>query len=367
MNQPDLSNHTQSIKIIGLMSGTSLDGLDICLVKFNYDGQQWDYKILETGSEDFPPALKERLSLAQGMTALEYVYLDNDYGHFIGKAVKAFMDRTGATPDAIASHGQTIFHQPENGMTSQIGSGAAIAAETGVDCICDFRTVDVALGGQGAPLVPIGDRTLFANYDACLNLGGFSNISYEGNARERVAFDICPVNYVLNYYTRKVGLEYDKDGLIARRGKISEKLLSRLNHLPFYIQTGPKSLGREWVEQEVFPMIDSENLPLEDILATFCEHVADQIALKAPKGNILVTGGGALNIYLIERMSAKTSHCRYVVPNKRTVNFKEALIFALLGAMYLFNIPSCLKSVTGARYDNIGGCLYKAVAQRQQT
>jgi len=351
----------KTIKVIGLMSGTSLDGLDICLVRFDYNGKDWDYEILETGSEDFPTELKSRLANAQTMSALDYVILDKDYGHFIGKAVKSFMDRIGAKPDVIASHGQTIFHQPGINMTSQIGSGAAICAETGIDCICDFRTTDVALGGQGAPLVPIGDRTLFAKYDACLNLGGFSNISYEGENGERSAYDISPVNYVLNNYTRKVGLEFDRDGLLARNGQVNAELLSKLNNLPFYQQTGPKSLGREWVENEVFPLIESFQLSLEDTLATFCEHVADQIALKAPSGNVLVTGGGALNVYLIERMSAKAPHCKYIVPDKRTVNFKEALIFALLGAMYMFGIPSCLKSVTGADHDNIGGCLYKAV------
>lgn len=342
------------------MSGTSLDGLDMCLVDFKYDGE-WSYTIEKTGSASFPEDLKIKLSNAQNLSALEYALLHREYGHFMGRTVSMFMRATGARPDIIASHGQTVFHQPQIQFTSQIGSGAAIAAETGVDCVCDFRTTDVALGGQGAPLVPIGDKVLFGKYRSCLNLGGFSNISYQEEDGQRTAFDISPVNYVLNHYTRTIGLEYDRDGEIARSGQINQHLLDSLDNLDFYTSTGPKSLGREWVESEVFPLIDSYNLSTADILATFCEHIAHQICAKSPSGDILTTGGGALNIYLIERMQAVAGErTRYVVPDRQTVNFKEALVFALLGAMYMWDMPSCLRSVTGAKVDNIGGCLYKA-------
>lgn len=357
-----------NLNLIGVMSGTSLDGLDMCYANFKYDGEKWSYKSLVAEDEEYPAALKNKLATAQSMSALEYARLNSDYGLYLGERLKAFIERNKIRREdiaAIASHGQTVFHQPEVRFTGQIGSGAGIAAATGVDCICDFRTTDVALGGQGAPLVPIGDRHLFSEYDYCLNLGGFSNISSEGEGGRRRAFDICPVNYVLNYYTRQRGLEFDRDGLIARSGKVCGELLSKLNNLPFYTQQGPKSLGREWVENEVIPLIESvKGLGFEDKLATFCEHAATQLSKNITSVNgsvskVLVTGGGALNKYLIERMQALAPQCRYVVPDIITVKFKEALIFAFLGALYLADRPSCLSSVTGAARDNIGGAMYK--------
>ncbi|MBR4802931.1 MAG: anhydro-N-acetylmuramic acid kinase, partial [Bacteroidales bacterium] len=259
-------------------------------------------------------------------------------------------------------------------FTGQIGSGAGIAAVSGVDTVCDFRTTDVALGGQGAPLVPIGDRNLFGDYDYCLNLGGFSNISSEGvkdGRAVRVAHDISPVNYVLNHYTRQIGLEYDRDGEIARSGNICRSLLNSLNNLPFYAKEGPKSLGREWVENEVIPLIedaraeDGSPLTMADKLATFTEHAAYQISLNvkqlsADKAKVLTTGGGAFNKYLLERMRFNAPQASFFVPDEITVKFKEALIFAFLGALYLADMPNCMSSVTGASYDCIGGALYKA-------
>jgi len=347
------------VKIIGLMSGTSLDGLDICYVQFDLQGTKWSYNIIKAEAEEYPRDIKEKLANAQNMTALEYALFNSDYGLYLGGRVKAFMHRYGAKPDYIASHGHTIFHQPSKRFTAQIGSGAGIAAEAGIDTICDFRTTDVALYGQGAPLVPVGDRNLFGDYDYCLNLGGFSNISSDNNGT-RIAYDISPVNYVLNNYTRTIGLDFDRDGNMAREGRINKELLEKLNNLEFYTQSGPKSLGREWVEEVVIPLIDSYYLTINDKLATFCEHVAIQIGKNIEGGKVLLTGGGAFNNYLVERMSSKTPQCEYFVPDAQTVNFKEALIFAFLGALFVNDIPNCLSSVTGARYDCIGGALYKA-------
>ena len=374
------------VGIIGLMSGTSLDGLDICHARFFFKDGEWSYETLNAEDESFPKELKERLSRAQKMTAEEYALLHSDYGRFLGERVKAFMDRhalipvTGICSDSkrevsvIASHGQTVFHQPNLFFTGQIGCGAAIAALTGVDAVCDFRTTDVALGGQGAPLVPIGDRHLFGAYDYCLNIGGFSNISCEGTLNgksARLAHDISPVNYVLNHYTRQIGLDYDKDGEMAKSGTIHRDLLSKLNALPFYSQAGPKSLGREWVEKEVIPLIDStvneKGMPLTmaDKLATFTEHAAYQISLNtkqigANTPKVLVTGGGAFNKYLMERIRFNAPLCSFIVPDTLTVKFKEALIFAFLGALYIADQPNCMSSVTGAAYDCIGGAMYKA-------
>lgn len=382
MKKYDFEN---GVRVIGVMSGTSLDGLDMCLVEFKFDGAKWSYRTIIAEDEEYPQNLKDKLASAQNVSALDYALLNSDYGLYLGGRLKAFMERNNISREsvaAIASHGQTIFHQPQIKFTGQIGSGAGIAAVTGVDCICDFRTTDVALGGQGAPLVPIGDRNLFGDYDYCLNLGGFSNISSEGEATAadgkklsvRVAYDISPVNYVLNFYTRRIGLDFDRDGAIARGGKVCGALLDALNELPFYSLEGPKSLGREWVENEVIPLIDNwkdngTELPMEDKLATYCEHIAMQISRNiAPvgerKAKVLVTGGGALNKYLMERMQALAPQCTYVVPDMITIKFKEALIFAFLGALYIADMPNCMSSVTGAEYDCIGGALYKAGTRR---
>ena len=348
---------TFHIDVVGLMSGTSLDGLDLCCVHFDFDGS-WKYHIVKAESVDYPEDLRQRLATAQTMSALEYARLHSDYGLYLGDQVRDFIARNALRVDLVASHGQTIFHQPSVRFTGQIGSGAGIAAVTGIDTVCDFRTTDVALGGQGAPLVPIGDAVLFGDYDYCQNLGGFSNISYAEGGK-RLAYDISPVNYVLNAYAGKLGMAYDRDGETARSGQVCTALLDALNALPFYTQAGPKSLGREWVEAEVYPLIESFGLPVEDVLATFVEHVAVQVGRHVRGGRVLVTGGGARNRYLIERMQALAPQVQYVVPDALTIDFKEALIFALLGALYMADRPNCLASVTGAVRDNIGGCLYK--------
>ena len=352
------------IDVIGLMSGTSLDGLDICCVSFDYDGK-WNYRIVKAESEEYPDSLRDRLASAQDMSAREYALLHSDYGLYLGGRVKSFLERNGLKVDLVASHGQTVFHQPSLRFTSQIGSGAGIAAVSGIDTVCDFRTTDVALGGQGAPLVPIGDSILFGDYDYCLNLGGFSNISFESDGK-RLAYDISPVNYVLNHYASRLGLRYDRDGETARGGRVCRELLDRLNALPFYGQDGPKSLGREWVEAEVYPLIESFGLPVADVLATFVEHVAVQIGRHVHGGRVLVTGGGARNVYLLGRMRLIAPQADYIVPDALTVDFKEALIFALLGALYAAGMPNCLSTVTGASHDNIGGCLYRGNQNKTQ-
>ncbi|MFA5444206.1 MAG: anhydro-N-acetylmuramic acid kinase [Bacteroidales bacterium] len=353
-------NPEESITALGLMSGTSLDGLDLCMATFTLKNGKWSYHVEHADAVTYPDELKNALATAQSMTALEFARLHSDYGLYLGQKVKAFMDKFHVKPQLVASHGHTIFHQPSIRLTSQIGSGAGIAAESGVPAVCDFRTTDVALNGQGAPLVPVGDRYLFGDFDYCLNLGGFSNISFEGQGGTRKAYDITAVNYVLNHYTRLIGLDYDKNGDLARSGNVNHKVLDALNGLPFYKQSGPKSLGREWVEGQVLPLIDSFGMTMENILATYCEHIAVQTSYHVHSGSkVLVTGGGAFNKYLMERMAAVTENVIFHIPDDLTVNFKEALIFAFLGVLYVSDIPSCLSSVTGSLHDNIGGAMYK--------
>jgi anhydro-N-acetylmuramic acid kinase len=257
---------------------------------------------------------------------------------------------------AVCSHGHTIFHQPENKYTLQLGNLPQLAQLINQRVICDYRVQDVELNGQGAPLVPIGDRLLFGAYDYCLNLGGFANMSFEQNG-QRMAYDICPVNVVLNHYSLKLGEEYDSGGAFAKAGTLQISLLDQLNALDFYHQKAPKSLGMEWVNRNIFPILDQiENI--YDILATYTEHVALQIAkhLKENK-SLFITGGGTFNTHLLESLE-KHTNAKIIIPNSIIVENKEALIFALLGVLRMRNQNNCLASVTGADHDHSSGRIY---------
>lgn len=351
--------NTLPMTSIGLMSGTSVDGLDVCCATFDKKDGKWSFTIDCARGFEYPLQLKRALVAdVQNMSALEFVAFHSAYGRFLGERVNDFMAEFGVRPDIIASHGSTVFHQPDKKIMFQIGDGAAIAAVTGLPTVSDFRRLDIMLGGQGAPLVPIGDNLLFGDYDYCLNIGGFSNISYlQGD--KRIAFDVSPVNYVINRFCRQIGLEMDRDGEIASKGAVDEALLEKLDGLDYYSRPYPKSLGREWVEKNVFPLLDSCGLELADLLATYYEHCARQLArVTTPGKSLLVTGGGAYNKFLIERMTA-LGGCRIIVPEPAVIEYKEALIFAFLGVLYMLNLPSCLSSVTGASKDNIGGMLFK--------
>lgn len=354
-----LSNNKHSFKVIGLMSGTSLDGLDICFCIINSKDNKWNYKIVKTCTIHYSDEMKKKLSSVFNLSGIELTKIDYDYGKWIGTQVREFLSDCELRPDFIASHGHTIFHKPSEGYTLQIGKGSAIAAESGVPCICDFRSSDVCNAGQGAPLVPIGDRLLFSEYDICLNLGGFANLSYEKN-NERFAFDIGPCNIILNHLAQKNGLDFDKDGELGKKGFVDSNLLKELNSLAFYQGQSPKSLGREWVEEVVLPIIEKSSISLNDKLRTLYEHIIDQICAKTNSiigERILVTGGGAHNGLLIHLLRSKSNHS-IVLPNKQTIDFKEALIFALLGVLYLQKIPGALSSVTGGKQDSVSGCLY---------
>lgn len=349
----------QEYKVIGLMSGTSVDGLDIAFCHFTKDEKRWTYKILEAACVEYDPAWKKRLSSAEDASALGLAQLHIDFGRYMAENVQLFIDRHNIQPDFISSHGHTIFHQPENGLTLQTGSGSVMATALGLPVICDFRTTDVALGGQGAPLVPVGDHYLFADFTYCLNIGGIANISFIENEK-RVAFDICPANMILNRIAGEKGLAYDDEGRSASSGKVSEELLSKLNVLEYYQQNYPKSLGKEWVKAFIVPLVDKFSLNTEDKLATFCEHVAMQISSTVKgraSGNMLITGGGALNNYLVSRIKA-LSGIEISVPDQQTILFKEALIFAFLGVLRQRGESNCLSSVTGAGKDSCGGCVY---------
>lgn len=346
-------------KGIGVMSGTSLDGVDIAFCEFVEENSRWKYSIGCAETIPYNDNWKNILGILENSTAFDFAVTHNEYGHFLGKLIKDFIHRNNITPEFVSSHGHTIFHQPERKLTFQIGDGAAIAAECGLPVVCDFRSLDVAMGGQGAPLVPIGDKLLFDEFEFCLNIGGFANISYEKN-NVRIAHDICPVNIVLNSLTRTIGKEFDNNGELASKGKINTDLLKEINQLEFYHLNAPKSLGKEWVLKYFIPVLNHYNISLEDKLATLCEHIAFQIAVvigSASSKKLLATGGGAYNKFLMSRIS-ELSKCNVIIPDSKTVEYKEALIFAFLGLLRLNKKVNCLKSVTGADNDSIGGAIY---------
>ena len=340
--------------IIGLMSGTSLDGLDIAYCEINDNG----FKLLAADTYPYSQDWTKVLSTLEKASAFEYALVNVRLGHYMGQMVNHFRREHPGPCDAVASHGHTIFHQPKLGLTTQIGDGDAIAAETGLPVVFNFRNLDVAMGGQGAPLVPIGDRLLYGQYDACLNLGGFCNISYDSPSGKRMAFDICPCNMALNLLAQRIGKPYDLNGLIARSGIIDNKLLSTMDALDYYRMPLPKSLGKEWFVANFLPIIEHTEYAVGDLLATTVEHIARQVA-GAIKGRglqtMLVTGGGAKNKYLIARLQAQIPSCKITIPAESIIDYKEAIIFALLGYLRLNQRPNCLSSVTGAKYDNCGG------------
>jgi len=350
----------QNYNVIGVMSGTSLDGIDLAHIHFNIENGKWQFEILESETIAYPDAWLNRLKIAVGFSKEELQILNADYTIYLGNIISDFIEKNGiSTLDAVCSHGHTILHQPQNGFTLQIGNLPEIATYLNQKVICDFRVQDVHLGGQGAPLVPIGDRILFSEFDYCLNLGGFSNISFENNG-QRIAFDISPVNTVLNFYANHLGFDYDDKGKTAQTGTIDNQLLDELNALDFYHRPFPKSLGFEFVKETILPLIEKFNIPVTDKLRTFTEHIALQIALALPekKGNLLITGGGAYNDFLIERTQHFLPKINIIIPYPKILEFKEALIFALLGVLKIRNEINVLSSVTGANKDHSSGVIY---------
>lgn len=344
-------------RVIGVMSGTSLDGVDLVCVDFDTNALE-DFKIHCSETIPYSGEWTFKLREAIHKNRQELEVLDLEYGALLAQYIESFIDKHALSEvDFIASHGHTVLHRPAMGVTLQIGNGGVIAKATGLQVICDFRTQDVQLGGQGAPLVPIGDALLFDKYDACLNLGGFANVSYTAGSA-RIAFDISPVNIVLNQYCIPLGLAYDDKGSLAASGTVHPVLLAQLNALPFYRETAPKSLGLEWVQASVFPLIDAFKLSNKDVLRTCVEHMACQIAaVLSARKEVLVTGGGVFNLFLMERIAALSS-TKISIPSTELIAYKEALIFALLGVLRSDNQVNCLSSVTGAKHDHSSGVVF---------
>lgn len=348
--------------VVGIMSGTSLDGIDLVLCRFHQLQRKWHYQIIKAATYEYTSVWKTRLNEAAFLDAGSFLVLHQEYGRYIGEQVISFLGKNRLHVDLVASHGHTIFHQPEKGLTFQLGSGAAIAAQCGMTTVSDFRTLDVALGGQGAPLVPVGDELLFSSYAFCLNLGGFANISHRKDL-VRIACDICPVNIVANLLAQRRGMEYDRDGLMGGSGKIIPGLVEELNNLGFYAKPAPKSLGREWVETTFLPVLDRYVLSAEDLLRSVYEHIAIQISSyinRCEAGEVLVTGGGAFNRFLMDLLQHKSGSV-LILPGEQLVKFKEALIFAFLGMLRYRHEINCLASVTGAKADSSSGIIHHSL------
>ena len=344
--------------VIGVMSGTSLDGVDIVYVKFTKD-ETWSFEIIRSKTYKYEKSVAELL-IDLSKKSIELIKeIDIEYSYELAKIINQFISQFSIKKiDFISSHGHTAIHSPSNAITYQIGNLPILSKKINQDVICDFRVQDVELGGQGAPLVPVGEKYLFKEYDSFINLGGFANISKHAGDN-LIAYDICPVNILLNYFSRKIGKEYDDKGLIASSGKFIFSLYQELSNLEYYKLDPPKSLGIEWINEKVIPIIIKYvDNPVEDILNTLSNHIANQISdnLYGVK-KVLVTGGGAYNDYLIEIIESKTN-CKIIIPPNDIIEFKEALIFAFLGVLRNQNINNCYSSVTGASKDHSSGKIY---------
>lgn len=350
------------------MSGSSLDGLDMVFAEFHEIAGNWSFEIKATDCYEYSPEWKEKLQNAISLNALDYQLLHAEYGHYLGKAVNRFIDENNLHYQValIASHGHTTFHVPSKKMTAQLGDGAAIAAETKLPVVTDLRALDVAFGGQGAPIVPVGEKLMLKEYSMFLNLGGIANISFN-LPDQYIAFDVCPANRVLNLIAGLVGKEYDAGGQMAALGNVHEGLLQKLNEFDYYKQPYPKSLANDFGTDEIFPLIKSFALPHNDGLRTYVEHIVQQIKnsienfkFQISNFKLLVTGGGAFNRFLIQRLSEDLSSIKIevVIPEDAIVKYKEALVMALMGVLRWRQEYNVLSSVTGSERDSIGGALW---------
>lgn len=366
-------------RVIGLMSGSSLDGLDIAFVEFHEQAGAWSYEVKATACYAYSEDWIEKLKKATSLNALEYQLLHTAYGHYTGQLVNSFIEENDLEykVQLIASHGHTTFHVPSQQMTAQLGDGAAIAAITGINVVSDLRAMDVALGGHGAPIVPIGEKLLLKEYPLFLNLGGIANVSC--NVTDAyTAFDVCPANRVLNMLADKAGKAYDDGGQLAASGTLQPELLKTLDSLEYYQLKGPKSLANDFGTDVIYPLVagfrfGKKDTWVQDSLRTYVEHIALQVkkALAPVAGHagasgetgsrsLLVTGGGAHNTFLIERLSGllREDNIAVTVPGKDLVDFKEAIIMGLIGVLRWREENNVLASVTGSRRDSIGGAVW---------
>ncbi len=354
----------QRYHVLGLMSGTSLDGLDLAYCHIWHTGKRWDYELRQCTTIAYDQKLRDQLKKAISLSQESHSALHLAYGKWLGLAAKKFIEKHKLQVDFIASHGHTSHHKPHEGFTFQLGDGQQLSNLSGHKVVCDFRTLDVALGGQGAPLVPVGDELLLPEYAFCLNLGGISNVSFKKEGI-RYAYDIGMANMPLNYMSEKLGKKYDKDGRMAAAGTLHQSLLSQLDNLPYYTLPYPKSTGYEWFASDVIPLLEGCTASPEDILHTLVHHNCGQIAkaIKAQNPStgswLLVTGGGALNAFFMRVLQEKIgTACNVKIPPKKFIAFKEALVFAFMGVLRVLEKTNVYRSVTGATKDSCSGLVF---------
>jgi len=344
--------------VLGLMSGTSMDGLDISCARYTNHNGIWNFDLLACETFNYNSKIKTDL-LKVFHKESNLLALDEHFSVISANYILDFLKKHNLNIDLISSHGHTIFHDPDNGYTKQIGMGSLISQITNIPVVSNFRQQDIEFGGQGAPLVPVGDELLFSEYDSCLNLGGICNISFTYN-HIRYAYDICPCNMVLNIICKQIGKDFDSYGEIASAGNVNDNLLHEFNKVEYYNLDIPKSLGKEYVDNNFLNIINASTLSINDLLATFIEHIAYQIShtfLKFNISNSLFTGGGTFNRYLVSRILNLTD-TKVVIPDDDIVNFKEAIIFGFLGVLRMLNQNNCLSSATGAHRDHSSGEIY---------
>ncbi|MFQ5446145.1 MAG: anhydro-N-acetylmuramic acid kinase, partial [Saprospiraceae bacterium] len=364
-------------RTLGLMSGSSLDGLDLALCHLEVaEGKVVHWELHQAGTLPFSEQWQKRLAALPAATAFELACAHADFGRYMGKLVQAFFSKNTLRAkdiDLIASHGHTIFHEPTSGFTTQIGDGAVLAAATGCTVVSDFRSADMALGGQGAPIAPMADKALFPGYDFYLNIGGIANITCDAGGKY-IAFDITGANQLLNALAREIGLPFDKDGALAATGQTDPAFLKKLNSLPYFERPYPKSLSNQWVQKNLVSLCLEGAGSIPGKLRTVCEHIAMQTAgamtailekedFRKESHRIFATGGGALNTFLVECIREKCSgNGRFdlVLPEAKIIQFKEACLMALLGVLRMEEVPNCMAPVTGASKDAIGGAIYSA-------
>ncbi|MEO1548449.1 MAG: anhydro-N-acetylmuramic acid kinase [Bacteroidota bacterium] len=351
-------------KVLGLMSGTSLDGLDLAYCHLIEENGKWDFDIIKTKSVSYAPKLKSQLKDAIHLDDATHTQLHYEYGEWLGSQSKTFIEQERLDVDFISSHGHTSHHQPDKGITFQLGHGQQLANVSNQKVVCDFRVKDVKLGGQGAPLVPIGDHHFFSKYDFCLNLGGISNVSFD-NSGKRIAYDIGLANMPLNHIVQKIGMEYDDNGNIARKGTLHQALFDRLNQLEYYKLGFPKSTGYEWFIGEILPLLDSTEISDSDALHTFIHHNCFQIAkaltrhTEKKENTVFVTGGGAYNGFFTDTLQKHLGDSFSLkIPSHTLIGFKEAVVFALMGVLRLKNEINVLSAVTGASKDSCSGVIF---------
>jgi len=344
------------------MSGSSMDGLDMVYCTLTDRAGSWSYEIIETACQEFPEDWKMKLQKITSLSAKELLLAHTAFGKWMGEAIESFITdkKLEHKVHFVASHGHTVFHEPQDGMSFQLGDGAAIAAKLSLPVISDLRNMDVALGGQGAPIVPIGEELLWPDYDCFLNIGGIANLTKKDDD-EYLAYDICAANRVMNALCEPLGFEYDAEGKLARSGNLNPPLLSSLNALDYYKKEGPKSLANEFGLETVLPIIEESDASTEDKLHTYAHHIAEQIDVQLNgQTKLLVTGGGALNAFVVELLKERLSKksVEVVVPERELIDYKEALVMALIGALRWREENNTKASVTGALRDAVGGALW---------